>query len=105
MIRSTYPMNLALSEVLNLARKWQDAATYTRGTLMLDTQDCVTQFTGRVKVQGDGFAVISESGCETALVLRSDMKFAYADGMLRIDGNGWLCTLYEAKIPNLIRLV
>src|SRR5689334_6517757 len=98
-------MNLALSEVLDLARKWQNAATFTRGTIMLDTQDCVTQFSGRVTVQGDALTIANDSGCETALALRSDMTFAYLDGMLRIDGNGWCCVLYEEKIPNLVRLV
>jgi hypothetical protein len=97
-------MNLALSEVLNLVRKWQNAATNVRGTVMLDTHDCVTQFGGRVSVQGDGITVGNEGGCETALVLRSDMTFAYVDGMLRINGRGWYCTLYEEKVKNLVRL-
>ncbi len=98
-------MNLALSEVLNLARKWQNAATNMRGTVMLDTRDCVTEFSGRLSVQGDGITISNEGGCETALALRSDMTFAYADGMLRIDAPGWYCTLYEEKVKNLVRLV
>jgi len=73
---------------------------------MLDTQDCVTQFSGRLTVHGESLTVVNEAaGCETSIPLRSDMTFAYAEGMLRINGSGWVCTLYEEKVKNLVRLL
>ena len=72
---------------------------------MLDTRDCVTQFSGRVVVQSDCLMVANENGCETSLVLRTGMTFVYEDDMLRINGKRWLCTLYEERIPGLVLLV
>lgn len=94
-----------ISQVLDLARNWQNTATKTRGTVMLQTRDCVTQFSGRVSVQDDVLTIISEGGCETCLALRPDMTFAYVDEMLRINGGGWYCTLYEEKVKSLVRLI
>ena len=98
-------MNLALSEVLNLARKWQNASTEMRGTMMIETRDWVIDLNGRVIVGADGLTITNGDGCECRLVLDSVTNFAYADSMLKIDGNGWRCNLYERKDKNWVRLV
>jgi hypothetical protein len=81
-------MNLNLSEVLNLARKWQKAATDCNGTMMSETRQWVIDFNGHVLVEGNGLTITNGKGCECRIALDSAMSFAYAHLMLNIDGAG-----------------
>ena len=98
-------MNLALSEVLNLVRGWQNAATDVHGTMMFETKEWVIDLNGRLFVEGDGFTITNGNGCECRMALDSAMSFAYADSMLKIEGAAWRCNLYEANDKNFVRLV
>ncbi len=98
-------MNLALSAVLNLGRRWQNAATDIHATMMIETKQWVIDLSGRIFVEANGFTITSGNGCECRIALDSAMSFAYADSMLKIDGAGWRCNLYESKDSKFVRLV
>ena len=98
-------MNLALSEVLNLARRWQNASTEIRALIQIGSREIVVEFTGRTIVEAEGIAITNVNGGECRIALLPTMSFAYADGMLKIDGGGWGCNLYEVEDPQIMRLV
>lgn len=97
-------MNLALSEVLNLARKWQNASTEVRSTMSIESHEWASESTGAVIVEAEGIVITNVHGYETRIALNEMMRFSYADGMLKIGGAGWSCNLYEVKDPNVVRL-
>lgn len=98
-------MNLALSEVLNLARRWHNASTEVRSLMSIESHEWASESTGCVIVEAEGITITNEHGYETRIALNETMRFSYADGMLKITGAGWSCNLYEVKDPKLIRLV
>jgi hypothetical protein len=98
-------MNFALSEALNLARRWQNASTEIRALIQIGSREIVVEFTGRVVVEAEGITITNVNSGECRIALLPTMAFAYSDGMLKINGGGWGCNLYEVKDPNIMRLV
>jgi hypothetical protein len=62
-------MDLALSEVLNLARKWQNASTEVRSTMSIESHEWASESTGGIVVEGEGITITYEHGYETRIVL------------------------------------
>ena len=96
-------MNLALSEVLDLVRRWQSAGIEAHCTMMADylAADC----NGYVIVEGESFTIQGTNGCDFRFALNASMRFVYRDKMLRISTPEWHCNLYEAKDKDWVRLV
>ena len=67
--------------------------------------EIVIEFDGRAIVEAEGITITNDIGEECRMALQPTMTFAYADAMLKIDGAGWRCNLYETKDKNSIRLV
>lgn len=99
-------MNLALSEVLDLVRRWQNASAEIRVLVQIASGEIVVEFDGRAIVETEsGITITNDIGEECRIALQQTMTFTYADRLLRIDGAGWRCNLWETKDKNLIRLV
>jgi riboflavin synthase alpha subunit len=98
-------MNLGLSAVLSLVQKWQNAATEMHGTMMIETREWVIDSKGRVILEGDSLTLTNGNGCEFRIALMPTMTFSYAGGMLKIEGTGWRCNLYESKDKSFVRVV
>lgn len=60
-------MNLALSEALDLARRWETKTATINGSITTDGQELQIKFTGRVTVYNDGIVITTERGCEIAI--------------------------------------
>jgi hypothetical protein len=92
------------SEALAVIRNWQNAAIEVGALIVIASGEIVIEFAGRTMVAADSITITNDIGEECRIALQSTMTFSYADSLLKIDGAGWGCNLYESKDKNLVRL-
>jgi len=88
-------MNIELSEVLDLARKWKKKATKISGSIFTNTQELQITFFAGISVDDDTTILISEGVLEIHLRLGPAMEFRYAESILEIRHPNYRCVLRE----------
>lgn len=90
-------MDIAVSEALDLARRWQTKETPIRGSVFTHNQELQIKFAGHVTIENDRIVISSEHGFELAITLSRGMMIKYGDAVLEIRHAGYRCVLYEPK--------